>query len=245
MGAVVGAVVSSVVGGGVVGAAAGALAAGVTNNLIGGGSSSGGGGGGGGGSSNTASNTGATGSSTPANLTAEFTPGAAAPVSLGPSFASPQLYNSDIMHAAKGGPIDTPDPFYWESMPHHMTEGSSISSMHGTHPHFAGFEEMYPHFAEGGEAEHIPEFYSEGGLQHTFVRGGGTGTSDSVPAMLATGEFVIPADVVSSLGNGDSNAGSHALDGLLKNVRKHRQSNSPNELPPDSKNPLDYLKGSA
>jgi len=63
--------------------------------------------------------------------------------------------------------------------------------------------------------------------------------------MLATGEFVIPADVVSALGNGSSDAGSHALDHMLKTVRKHKQSNSPDELPPDSKHPLDYLKGVA
>jgi len=100
---------------------------------------------------------------------------------------------------------------------------------------------MPPGHAEGGEIEgHNPEFYSEGGLQH-FVQGGGTGTSDSVPAMLANGEFVIPADVVSGLGNGSNDSGAQILDQFLKAIRAHKQSNKPEDLPPDSKGPLGYL----
>ena len=148
------------------------------------------------------------------------------------------MSNTDVpvMHAAEGGEAEAPDTTpTWLNLPHRIVPGTQLSPIHGGH---ANLGEMFPHFAEGG---HIPEFYSEGGLQHAFVKGGGNGTSDSVPAMLATGEFVIPADVVSALGNGSSDAGSHALDGMLKNIRKHRQSNTPDELPPDSKSPLDYL----
>jgi len=96
-------------------------------------------------------------------------------------------------------------------------------------------------FAEGGQAEHVPEFYSEGGMKHTYVQGNGDGTSDSVPAMLANGEFVIPADVVSALGNGSNNSGSKVLDEFLQVIRHHKQAHSPNELPPDSKGPLAYI----
>jgi hypothetical protein len=94
-------------------------------------------------------------------------------------------------------------------------------------------------YAEGGE--HVPEFYSEGGMENTYVKGDGDGTSDSVPAMLATGEFVIPADVVSGLGNGDSDSGAALLDQFLASVREHKHSNGPDELPPDSLSPLEYL----
>jgi hypothetical protein len=95
--------------------------------------------------------------------------------------------------------------------------------------------------AKGGKiVEHRPEFYSEGGLNH-FVKGGGTGTSDSVPAMLANGEFVIPADVVSSLGDGSNDSGAKILDEFLSTVRKHKQSHDAKHLPPDSKGPLGYL----
>jgi hypothetical protein len=94
-------------------------------------------------------------------------------------------------------------------------------------------------YAEGGDV-HRPEFYSEGGLENTYVRGKGDGTSDDVPAMLAHSEFVIPADIVAALGNGSSDAGAKVLDQFLKTVRHHKQSPD-GKLPPDSKGPLAYL----
>ena len=48
------------------------------------------------------------------------------------------------------------------------------------------------------------------------------------PAALSDGEFVIPADVVSHLGNGSSNAGAKVLDNMMTNVRKERTGN-PNQ----------------
>jgi len=101
-----------------------------------------------------------------------------------------------------------------------------------------------PGYAEGGLVDHNPEFFSEGGasLAHRYVKGDGDGTSDSVPAMLASGEFVIPADVVSSLGNGDNDAGAMALDQFLRTIREHKRNADPSELPEDSKGPLVYLE---
>jgi hypothetical protein len=99
------------------------------------------------------------------------------------------------------------------------------------------------YFAEGGSIPgHNPEFFSEGGLGNRYVKGDGDGTSDSVPAMLASGEFVIPADVVSSLGNGDNDAGAQTLDEFLMTIRKHKRAAAPSELPEDSKGPLAYLQ---
>jgi hypothetical protein len=100
--------------------------------------------------------------------------------------------------------------------------------------------------AEGGSIEqegHNPTFFSEGGLnsmENRYVEGEGDGTSDSVAAMLANGEFVIPADVVSKLGNGSNEAGAGVLDQFLKTIRTHANSND-TELPPESKGPLAYL----
>jgi hypothetical protein len=62
------------------------------------------------------------------------------------------------------------------------------------------------------------------------VEGAGDGTSDSVPAKiddqqpaaLSTGEFVISADVVSGLGNGDTDAGAEQLYALMDRVRSKR-----------------------
>lgn len=96
--------------------------------------------------------------------------------------------------------------------------------------------------ADGGSIEgHNPEFFSEGGLQNRYVKGEGDGTSDDVPAMLANGEFVIPADVVSSLGNGSNDSGAHILDEFLQVIRDHKRKADSRELPPDSKGALGYL----
>ena len=65
-------------------------------------------------------------------------------------------------------------------------------------------------------------------------------TVDSVePAALSDGEYVIPADVVSHLGNGNSDAGAGILDKFLIKVRKERTGNGkqgkqidPNKLLP-------------
>jgi hypothetical protein len=42
------------------------------------------------------------------------------------------------------------------------------------------------------------------------------------PAALSDGEFVIPADVVSHLGNGNSNAGAQELYAMMDKVREDR-----------------------
>lgn len=103
-------------------------------------------------------------------------------------------------------------------------------------------------FAEGGHVQHPmgePEFYSQGGLNNLYVEGRGDGTSDDVPAMVANNEYVLPADIVSSLGNGSSDAGASILDQFVKQIRSHKHSNPPSELPPDSLGPLEYLSMAA
>jgi hypothetical protein len=42
------------------------------------------------------------------------------------------------------------------------------------------------------------------------------------PARLAAGEFVVPSDVVSHLGNGDSTAGGDRLYAMMDKVRQAR-----------------------
>jgi len=71
---------------------------------------------------------------------------------------------------------------------------------------------------------------AKGGLPPRYLRGGGDGMSDSIraniegkqEARLADGEFVVPADVVSHLGNGSSNAGAKKLYAMMDRVRKSR-----------------------
>jgi hypothetical protein len=105
-------------------------------------------------------------------------------------------------------------------------------------------------FAQGGLASAHPagdpQFYSEGGLNNRYIKGEGDGTSDSIPAMVADSEFVMPADVVAALGNGSSDAGASKLDQMVEQIRKRARSTNPSELPPTAhESPLDYLKGRA
>jgi hypothetical protein len=72
--------------------------------------------------------------------------------------------------------------------------------------------------------------YAAGGMAPRFLSGGGDGMSDDIPATingkqearLADGEFVIPADVVSHLGNGSSKAGAKQLYSMMDKVRTAR-----------------------
>jgi len=165
-----------------------------------------------------------------ANLTPGLTSGLPATIHLGGEFtgnlpmSSTTTSTPQTTYAANGGMI---------------TDHYSPTGL-GNIMNFNPSQISYSAMSQGGEA-HNPQFYSEGGLKHTYVQGDGDGTSDSVPAMLANGEFVIPADVVSSLGNGSSDGGSKVLDEFLQVVRKHKANHDPNKLPPDSKGALTYL----
>lgn len=81
--------------------------------------------------------------------------------------------------------------------------------------------------AGGGIAHYNLGGYSDGGR---MLKGPGDGMSDSIPASiggkqaarLADGEFVVPADVVSHLGNGSTDAGAKKLYGMMDKVRHAR-----------------------
>ena len=67
-----------------------------------------------------------------------------------------------------------------------------------------------------------------------LLKGPGDGMSDNIPATingrqparLADGEFVIPADVVSHLCNGSTEAGAKQLHAMMNKVRSARTGNS-------------------
>ena len=72
--------------------------------------------------------------------------------------------------------------------------------------------------------------YSDGGR---LLKGPGDGMSDHIPATigdkqparLADGEFVVPADVVSHLGNGSTDAGAKHLYKMMDKIRRARTGN--------------------
>lgn len=83
-----------------------------------------------------------------------------------------------------------------------------------------------PQFAKGGISD--LGGYSDGGR---LLKGPGDGVSDSIPAQigerqparLADGEFVVPARIVSELGNGSTDAGARKLYAMMDRVQSARR----------------------
>ncbi len=103
---------------------------------------------------------------------------------------------------------------------HEFAQGGGISSL-----------------AYGGEA--APVGFANKAFEG-MVPGQGTGMSDDVPfsiegnqpALLSRDEYVLPADVVSQLGDGSSGAGADMLDTFVSSVRQNKYGNT-NQPPPN------------
>jgi hypothetical protein len=95
---------------------------------------------------------------------------------------------------------------------------SGEPNMQGTRMATGGISDA--HYNLGG--------YSDGGR---LLRGPGDGVSDDIPAMigekqparLADGEFVVPARIVSELGNGSTEAGARKLYAMMDRVQSARK----------------------
>jgi hypothetical protein len=91
-----------------------------------------------------------------------------------------------------------------------------------------------PRSISGGDMLNIPIPAARGGLMELakgrYLNGSTDGMEDKIPATisgkqparLSHGEFVVPADVVSHLGNGNSNAGAQRLYDMMDRIRKAR-----------------------
>jgi len=92
----------------------------------------------------------------------------------------------------------------------------------GTQVQPYGYGEETQTMAQGGLASVAP--------QGMYLGGSTDGMADQIPATidnrqpaaLSDGEFVIPADVVSHLGNGNSDSGAKQLYGMMDRIRKAR-----------------------
>jgi len=98
------------------------------------------------------------------------------------------------------------------------------------------YQSRYPGLTAEQVQEAMGQYgYAQGGLasvapQGMYLGGPTDGMADQIPATidnrqpaaLSDGEFVIPADVVSHLGNGNSNAGAEQLYGMMDKIRKAR-----------------------
>jgi hypothetical protein len=121
----------------------------------------------------------------------------------------------------------------------HGAADTGVNSMTGEMNEFAvggevspsmNFSDPYTAMADGGlssAASHLGD-YSDGGR---LLKGPGDGVSDSIPATiggkrparLADGEFVVPARIVSELGNGSTEAGARKLYAMLDRVQAARK----------------------
>ena len=100
------------------------------------------------------------------------------------------------------------------------------------------YQSRYPGLTAEQVQEALGQYgYAQGGLASVAPQGQGyylggptDGMADQIPATidnrqpaaLSDGEFVIPADVVSHLGNGNSNSGAQQLYGMMDKIRKAR-----------------------
>jgi hypothetical protein len=119
---------------------------------------------------------------------------------------------------------DSENPFSIENRPV-IGYSSTGEKMYGEKPDNRPFGR-----AAGGsisDAAYNLGGYSDGGR---LLRGPGDGVSDSIPAMigkkqparLADGEFVVPARIVSELGNGSTEAGARKLYAMMDRIQKAR-----------------------
>ena len=162
----------------------------------------------------------------PYTYTRDKIPGAFQDVAGAPYSSKERPYFTDQFTA--GTPYKAPGPEY-------MAEGGGVSgaeleSAADTHNIQNGIAVPYmdqAQFAGGGGISDLGD-YSDGGR---LLRGPGDGVSDSIPAMigkkqqarLADGEFVIPARIVSELGNGSTEAGARQLYAMMDRVQKNRK----------------------
>jgi len=112
-------------------------------------------------------------------------------------------------------------PYAGGGMAHGPARGESLRGtmgmLHGT--------ERLMNYAAGGISN--LGSYSDGGQ---LLRGPGDGVSDDIPAQigqhqparLAEGEFVVPARIVSELGNGSTNAGAKRLYDMMNRIQAGR-----------------------
>jgi len=90
-------------------------------------------------------------------------------------------------------------------------------------------DEVVKEFTEKYGPEALPKLVEDilSGGNGDFLRGPGDGKADDVPGLidgvepvfLSSGEYVVPADVVKSMGNGSPDEGAKELMGMVDDIR--------------------------
>ena len=107
---------------------------------------------------------------------------------------------------------------YLEEMKKAQAAGQLPSQQQPTQP----TAPMGSGMAQGGLASMAPKGYYLGGTTDGMADKVPATIDQQQPAALSDGEFVVPADVVSHLGNGNSNAGAKQLYGMMDRIRQAR-----------------------
>ena len=170
---------------------------------------------------------------------------AAAPVLLAPpEYDQPELDREQYRYAYSPGPVmpptrmgDVGEYTYFRPQYTRLAMGGPVEAMSAANVYDmqnarGGVSDMgidnstgMQKMARGGISD-LGD-YSDGGR---LLKGPGDGVSDSIPAMigrkqparLADGEFVVPARIVSELGNGSTDAGARKLYAMMDRIQKAR-----------------------
>jgi hypothetical protein len=161
----------------------------------------------------------------------ENVPGTYGPKTTMLAAATPVIAGAMEKKEEKETPVDS-DPGQQFDYQANVTSPSPTPNPYGQENKY--FNQQYvkrtaPRFAGGGisDAHYNLGGYSDGGR---LLRGPGDGVSDSIPAVigkkqparLADGEFVVPARIVSELGNGSTEAGARKLYAMMDRIQKAR-----------------------
>lgn len=111
-------------------------------------------------------------------------------------------------------------------------------------PYFQNNQVNFPGMRRGGRfagGGAMGQMFDSGAGQRYVGGAPGDGQSDSQPALLSAGEYVIDASTVSRLGSGDNKAGARKLDQFREQIAKH--AGAKKVIPPKAKAPSAYLQG--
>tara|TARA_A100000172_G_scaffold77754_2_gene62502 strand:- start:4413 stop:5441 length:1029 start_codon:yes stop_codon:yes gene_type:complete len=145
----------------------------------------------------------------------------------------------EFRYFAEGGEVQRPND--------KQIIGDAVDAIQGTHPDPKGalglFVATYGDDALRDLVARVRsgEFEENSGVTEGMVEGVGDGMDDMIPAtlegeqdvVLSDGEFIVPADVVSGLGNGSTDAGAESLYDMMDRVREMRtgMAEQPDQVP--------------
>lgn len=161
--------------------------------------------------------------------------GIAATLGMGMPFPRPSFQEDDTIRSAQGGKLEPEEEkaqkIIRDAMDAIRGEGSDPEGALNTYIAYYGkdaLQDLYKRMS--GEEEEAPE-EEEYAPPEGMIKGPGNGMDDMATARMARGgqkvllsndEFIIPADVVSGLGDGSSEAGARKLYAMMDRVRKDR-----------------------